>query len=91
MKCCASPSSQWRRRSRPPPIRDCLKSAKAGSADSIARGTGSFSSTKLRSAPLGRPRTCAIMWKHLGTAQHKFLGRSENAVNDIVQLIIWTA
>ena len=36
----------------------CLSSANVGSALSIARGTGSLSSTKLRTALSGRPRAC---------------------------------
>ena len=36
-----------------------LSIANAGSALSIARGTGSLSSTKLRTAAAGRPRACS--------------------------------
>lgn len=38
----------------------CLKKANVGSTDSIARGIGSVSKTKLRMLECDKPNTCGI-------------------------------
>jgi hypothetical protein len=47
----------------------CFSIANVGSTDSMARGIGSFSSTKLFTDPSGRPNT----WHHVISAQLKGL------------------